>query len=162
MANNIYIQMNAINVNTNTQYSIAIVRNTNPIINFTIDNRYLKTAQIFVGVMGTATNVDSEFSIYIGESSTYEPYGYKVPVVCGGITTNIYLDEPIGENESISLSDTNTNIPTIRGTNILSVDTTVQPSNVYVKARKESQYETAMREEYEQELSNIESALEEV
>lgn len=251
MANNIYIQMNGVNVNTNTQYSIAIVRNTNPIVNFTIDNRYLKTAQIFVGVTGNATNVDSEFSIYIGENSTYEPYGYKVPVVITGknllppianwvkgyinsegtitnateskqisspfiqinsnknftfsfypnsgspwgciafytdnkdyidrvadyenttifatspnnakyirvsyrtygagtyaqldegsktdyepyheLTTNIYLDEPIGENESISLSDTNTNIPTLRGTNVLTVDTTVQPSNVYIK-----------------------------
>ena len=25
----------------------------------------------------------------------YEPYGYKLPVVCGGSTTNIYLSEPI-------------------------------------------------------------------
>ena len=48
-------------------------------------------------------------------------------------TTNIYLDEPIEENESISLSDTNINIPTIRGTNILTVDTTVQPSKVLIK-----------------------------
>ena len=77
-------------------------------------------------------------------------------------TTNIYLDEPIEANESISLSDTNVNIPTIRGTNVLTVDTTIQPSNVYVKSRKESQYETAMRENYEQELLDIESALQEV
>lgn len=76
--------------------------------------------------------------------------------------TGNFIVGPIKENESISLSDTNVNIPTIRGTNVLTVDTTVQPSNVYVKARKESQYEAAMREEYEQELSNIESALEEV
>ena len=69
--------------------------------------------------------------------SKYEPYGYKVPVVCGGTTTNIYLDEPILENESISLSDTNVNIPTIRGTNVLTVDTTVQPTNVYIKINKE-------------------------
>ena len=77
------------------------------------------------------------------EDDTYEPYHEPT-------TTNIYLDEPIGENESISLSDTNTNIPTIRGTNVLTVDTTVQPSNVYVKARKESSYEIAMRERYEE------------
>ena len=60
------------------------------------------------------------------EDDTYEPYHEPT-------TTNIYLDEPIGENESISLSDTNTNIPTLRGTNVLTVDTTVQPSNVYIK-----------------------------
>lgn len=60
------------------------------------------------------------------EDDTYEPYIEPT-------TTNIYLDEPIEANESISLSDTNTNIPTIRGTNVLTVDTTVQPSNVYIK-----------------------------
>lgn len=76
--------------------------------------------------------------------------------------TGNFIVGPIKENESISLSDTNVNIPTIRGTNVLTVDTTVQPSNVYVKSRKESQYETAMRENYEQELSDIESALQEV
>ena len=69
-------------------------------------------------------------------ATDYEPYGYKIPVVCGGTTTNIYIDEPIGANESKSLSDTNVNIPTINGTNILSIDTTVQPSNVYVQAPK--------------------------
>lgn len=64
---------------------------------------------------------------------TYEPYGYKIPVVCGGATTNIYLNEPLGENESISMSDTGVSIPTINGTNILTVDTEVQPSKMYIK-----------------------------
>lgn len=64
---------------------------------------------------------------------TYEPYGYKIPVVCGGATTNIYLNEPLGENESISMNDTGLSIPTINGSNTLSVGTTVQPSSVYVK-----------------------------
>ena len=64
---------------------------------------------------------------------TYEPYGYKIPVVCGGTTTNIYLDEPLEENESISMSDTGVSITTINGSNTLSVNTTVQPSSVYVK-----------------------------
>lgn len=60
------------------------------------------------------------------QSDNYEPYHEP-------ITTNIYIDEPIEENESISLSDTNVNIPTIKGTNILTVDTTVQPSKVLIK-----------------------------
>lgn len=67
------------------------------------------------------------------EVSVYEPYGYKIPIVCGGTTTNIYLNEPLRENESISMSDTGVSIPTINGTNILTVDTAVQPSNVYLK-----------------------------
>ena len=66
-------------------------------------------------------------------ATTYEPYGYKIPIVCGGTTTNIYLNEPLGENESISMSDTGLLIPTINGSNTLSVNTTVQPSSVYVK-----------------------------
>lgn len=65
--------------------------------------------------------------------SVYEPYGYKIPIVCGGATTNIYLNEPLGGNESISMSDTGIAIPTINGTNILTVDTAVQPSNIYIK-----------------------------
>ena len=63
------------------------------------------------------------------QNGTYEPYIEPT-------TTNIYLVEPIEENESKELSDTNVNIPTINGTNILSVNTTVQPSKVYVQAPK--------------------------
>lgn len=65
--------------------------------------------------------------------SVYEPYGYKIPIVCAGTTTNIYLNEPLGENESVSMSDTGVSIPTINGTNILTVDTEVQPSKMYIK-----------------------------
>ena len=83
-------------------------------------------------------------------ATDYEPY--HEPTI-----TNIYLDEPIGENESISLSDTNVNIPTIRGTNVLTVDTTVQPNNVYVKSRHESSYETAMRERYEEAQAQLDA-----
>ena len=63
------------------------------------------------------------------DNDTYEPYIEPT-------TTNIYLNEPIGVNESKELSDTNVNIPTINGINTLSIDTTVQPSNVYVQAPK--------------------------
>ena len=67
------------------------------------------------------------------QESNYEPFTEPT-------TTNIYLDKPIGANESKSLSDTNVNIPTINGTNILSIGTTVQPSNVYVQAPKTNNY----------------------
>lgn len=72
------------------------------------------------------------------ETSEYEQPGYKLPVICGGTTTNIYLNNPILENESISLSDTNVNIPTVDGINTLTIGTTVQPSNVYIQAPKDS------------------------
>lgn len=71
--------------------------------------------------------------VFFGEGMFYEPYGYKIPVVCGGTTTNIYLDEPLEESESISMSDTGVSIPTINGSNTLSIGTTVQPSNMYIK-----------------------------
>ncbi len=71
--------------------------------------------------------------------------------------TGNFIVGPIKENESISLSDTNTNIPTIRGTNVLTVDTTVQPSNVYIKSRHESSYEAAMRERYEEAQAQLDA-----
>lgn len=60
------------------------------------------------------------------EDDIYEPYHET-------ITTNIYLDEPLAEGESVSMSDTGITIPTIDGINILSVDTTIQPEKVYIR-----------------------------
>ena len=65
--------------------------------------------------------------------TSYEPYGFKIPVECGGTTTTIYTEEPILQNESISMQDTGVSIPTIEGENTLSIGTTVQPSQVYIK-----------------------------
>ena len=123
----------------------------------TSDCNYVIVSCSIYNTETTFDDIKNSFMIVEGTTSpdNFEPYHDPT-------TTNIYLDEPIEENESISLSDTNVNIPTIKGTNILSVDTTVQPSKVYVKARKESSYETAMREDYEEQLSDIESALQEV
>lgn len=104
-------------------------------VNFTVEENGTYLVCIRIAANYTCNNLTFYPMIRLAsiQDDTYEPYGYKVPVVCGGTTTNIYLDEPIGENESISLSDTNTNIPTLRGTNVLTVETTVQPSNVYIK-----------------------------
>ena len=101
----------------------------NPSVTFNTTNTYNFVSRIFI--QGNAGEL-AGLTIYpmLRESSitddTYEPYIEPT-------TTNIYLDEPIEANESISLSDTNTNIPTIRGTNVLTVDTTVQPSKIYIK-----------------------------
>lgn len=63
----------------------------------------------------------------------YIPYGYKIPVICGGKTTNIYIgDDQLEEGESVSFSENGTQIPTDQGTNTLTVNTAVQPSMVSV------------------------------
>lgn len=63
----------------------------------------------------------------------YVPYGYKIPVTCGGENTNIYLDSPLYEGDSISFSTAQTTIPTTVGQNTLSIGTTVQPSKVSIE-----------------------------
>lgn len=78
-------------------------------------------------------------TVMINEGSTavaYEPYGYKIPVTCGGETKTIYLDEPLGSTDSISMTDTGISIPTADGSNTLSIGTTVQPSSVYIKYKE--------------------------
>lgn len=56
----------------------------------------------------------------------YEPYHEP-------ITTNIYLDEPLGDGQCISYKkDGLPNLPTFKGTSIISADTTIQPSNVEI------------------------------
>ena len=92
--------------------------------------------RLSIRINGNYTIPDN-FKLYLmvsqNSNDNYEPYIEPT-------TTNIYLDEPIGANESKKLSDTNVNIPTINGTNILSIDTTVQPSKVYVQAPKTNNY----------------------
>ena len=91
----------------------------------------------------------------------YEPYGYRVPVtITNGTdteTTNIYLDEQLtksGDNADYidynaqkrynvdgTFADvTLPTLPTLSGTNTLSVGTEVQPSKVYIKGEKEREY----------------------
>lgn len=129
--------------NSNHNFIKSYVVNNNN--SFTVSNNcaYIRAA-------GSINRFLDTGMINLGSTSLpYEPYIEE--------TTNIYLDEPIEENESISLSDTNVNVPTLRGTNVLTVDTTVQPSKVYVKVRKESQYETIMRERYEEAQAQLDA-----
>ena len=63
----------------------------------------------------------------------YVPYGYKIPIVCGGETTNIYIgDSKLYDGDKISYSDTGVEIPTINGINTLTVNTAVQPTKVSI------------------------------
>lgn len=82
--------------------------------------------------------------------SVYEPYGYKVSIVCGGTTTNLYLPEQIkmvddeaeyidfGEQKQHFADGTSVDVtlpalPTLSGTNTLSVETNTKPSKVWGK-----------------------------
>ena len=67
----------------------------------------------------------------------YVPYGYKIPITCGGETTNIYIgDTPLGTGQTVTGSETGVAIPTIAGQNTFSVNTTMQPPKVTVSAAK--------------------------
>lgn len=87
-----------------------------------------------------------DFQLEEGDTVTsYEPYGYKIPITCGGVTTNIYLDSPLYEGDSISFSAAGVEIPTIEGENTLTVGTTIQPSAVEIKAVKSAALNKADR-----------------
>ena len=95
-----------------------------------------KNGYITIGYRAPQGNDPRNFHTMLCKGSTaatYEPYGYKIPIICGDTTTNIYLDKPLSEGESISMSDAGISIPTINGTNVLTVDTEVQPSKMYIK-----------------------------
>jgi hypothetical protein len=85
-----------------------------------------------------SNNLSTKYMMVEGEYTeqtmpAYEPYGYKIPVICGGETNTFYLDEPLGASDSITMTSTGVSIPTVNGSNTLSVGTTVQPSEVYIK-----------------------------
>lgn len=77
--------------------------------------------------LNTNTLNDFKPQIERGDMPTdYEPYHEP-------ITTNIYLDEPLGEGQSINYKkDGLPPIPTFKGTSIISADTTIQPSNAEI------------------------------
>lgn len=75
-------------------------------------------------------------NLMINQGSTvknYEPYGYKIPVSCSDTTTNIYIDEPLLANDTITYADTKIKIPTKDGSNTFSVGTTNTPSEVSIQ-----------------------------
>lgn len=90
----------------------------------------------------------------------YEPFGYKIPISCGGQTNNIYLSAPLrkaidGTDAVDTLDSTGTitrnvdengdalgtpttetidvpEIPTVQGENTLTVDTILKPSKIVI------------------------------
>lgn len=94
-----------------------------------------------IGKQDSVDDAVYQFTVTVAKipMSIYEPYHEAQ-------TFNIYLDEPLGEDEYIDFreqkrfnSDDSTEIVslpalfTIDGTNIISVETTVQPSKVYLQ-----------------------------
>lgn len=83
------------------------------------------------GVVSRANAINNLriYDFFITKDNTatdYEPYHEP-------ITTNIYLDEPLGEGQSINYKkDGLPTIPTFKGTSILNADTTIQPSNAEI------------------------------
>ena len=74
----------------------------------------------------------SDIQLEEGGLTDYEPYVEPT-------TTNIYLDEPLTEGQTINYkADNLPKLPTFKGTTIYSIDTQIQPSNMEV-----SYYSTA-------------------
>lgn len=125
------------------------------------EHRSVVTESIPIGAKYLRFTIVKQYAhtIMLNSGSTplpYEPYGYKVPVtVSNGTDTQtipIYLPEQIrkvgDEAEYISHSDQKMHrigaedidvvlpeLPTLAGTNVMTVGTAVQPSDVYIKGR---------------------------
>lgn len=107
-----------------------------PVEGMTLDNtsgdyRYLS---VYIAVWGGATVDNVTFYPMLRKSGTadgYEPQ-YKN-------TVTVPIDKPLGVGETVSLSDSGVNIPTLpNGTNTLSVGTTVAPAEAYIRYRTTS------------------------
>lgn len=89
----------------------------------------ISVSNIYKDIMLTKTSAAQE----------YEPYGYKIPVECGNTITNIYIDEPLYEEDSIGYKDVKITIPTVDGENELDIGTTNAPTSVSIQTNGISQ-----------------------
>lgn len=69
------------------------------------------------------------------EPAGFVPYGYEIPITCGGQTQTAYIDYPLDTGDSISMSDTGITITPASGSNTLSIGTTVQPTSVSITGK---------------------------
>uniref|UniRef100_UPI001565FCC3 hypothetical protein n=1 Tax=Ruminococcus flavefaciens TaxID=1265 RepID=UPI001565FCC3 len=72
--------------------------------------------------------------------SCWEPYKMVLPLTvrCGERSAAVAIDlgkNLLGENDTVSFSSTHTTIPTFKGTNIITAETEIQPSEMYIKYR---------------------------
>jgi hypothetical protein len=80
---------------------------------------YPNDTSITVGIKGNTGGVGD-----LVESGEHAEE-YVIPIVCNGVTTNIYRNAPLDISDSLT-----TSIPCTAGSNTLDVQTTVQPSEV--------------------------------
>ena len=76
----------------------------------------------------------------ISGESCWEPYKMVLPLTvrCGERSAAVAIDlgkNLLGENDTVSFSSTHTTIPTFKGTNIITAETDIQPSEMYIKYR---------------------------
>ena len=62
----------------------------------------------------------------------FEPYGYKIPILCNTTTSNIYIEEALGENDILHSTETDYTITTEIGENILRIQGETQPSRMQI------------------------------
>ena len=85
----------------------------------------------------SVTAVPFDDGTYSGVTA-WEPYKVTLPLTisCGGQSTAISVDlgtELLDENDIVSFTTTHTTIPTYSGANIITADTDIQPSEMYIK-----------------------------
>lgn len=92
----------------------------------------------YMRVTVNRNNNNSDFAenFMVIEGSTapddFIPYGYEMPITCGGTTKTVILDAPLGASDSVSMEDTGITINPASGENTLSIGTTVQPESVSI------------------------------
>lgn len=93
----------------------------------------------------TTYTVDEFFeNVMVNSGSTalpYEPYGYKIPILCNTTLSNIYINEALGENDILYSTDTTYTIATELGENLLQVQGETQPSEMQIVYKWEFEYE---------------------
>ena len=79
--------------------------------------------------------IPSELTPMLNSGSTakpYEPYGYKIPILCNTTTSIIYIEEALEENDILYSTDTIYKIATELGENLLQVQVETQPSQMQI------------------------------
>lgn len=93
---------------------------------------------VYAQISRADVTVDGSLQIMVHRNTEiidFEPYGYKIPIICGDTTTPIYLSTPLNAGYTLSKSDTGVEIPTVSGNNTLAVGTQIQPLKIKIKYR---------------------------
>lgn len=124
-ATTFYIQLK----NTDTDKTLALI--TNRAYTFKLDEPCRVRGNLIIKGGTTVSNLVFKPQLELGTSATsYEPYHEPV-------TTNIFRDAQLGQGESINYkSDSLPDITLKKGTNIITADTEVKPSNIKIKYLK--------------------------